>query len=279
LKSFLFKSFFICLNEETPGKECNKILLCIYSCINSSQSEHGVSLKTQEDTIREWIDNPRNNARLVMLESDAGISGTLKMDERPGLKKILQNLKRGNIFLAYSVSRISRNFTESMNIVERVAEKGGHFVSVCEGYDTSTPTGITVMQIMASIAQSQVMQVSEYAKETVVTFKEQKRHYGSIPYGWKKISKDKGSGLCEVPEQQRIIQLIREMRATRNEKGEAMPFSHIAEYLDKIEVPPPRGKKWYYETVKNIHGRTEVFTKGRESNMKTELNDDPNNKN
>jgi site-specific DNA recombinase len=244
-----------------------------------AQSEHGVSLQTQEDAIREWIEDPRNNARLVMLENDAGVSGTLSINERPSLKKILQNLKRGNVFLAYSVSRMSRNFTESMNIIQKVRDSGCHFVSVCEGYDTSTPTGVTFMQIMASIAEIQVSQISEHAKETVITFREQKRHYGNVPYGWKKISKDKGSGLCEVPEQQLIIKEIRDLRATRNQKGELMPFSHIAEYLDKKEIPPPRGKKWYSDTVKNIHNRTEVFTKGRESKTKVEWNDDPYNKN
>lgn len=246
--------------------EKNTIRYC-YGYIRVStcmQSERGTSLQTQEDAIRKWTDDPRNNAQLVMLESDIAISGTLKIDKRPGLKNLIQNLKKDSILLTCSISRMSRNFTELMNIINTVKEHESNMISISEGLDTFNNTGILGMQIMASVAEIQILQISKHAKEAAATFKEQKRHYGSVPYGWKKISKDKGSGLCEVPEQQDIIKVIREMRATRNEKGEATPFPHIAELLNKNRVPPPRGKMWYPGTIKGIHDRTEVFVKGRE---------------
>lgn len=76
------------------------------------------------------------------------------------------------------------------------------------------------------------------------------------PYGWR-LSDGKGSDLCEIPEEQEIIKIIKEKR------DQSYSYADIAEYLTLSEVKPRRGcKRWYSMTIKRICERDNVVTKG-----------------
>jgi DNA invertase Pin-like site-specific DNA recombinase len=122
------------------------------------------------------------------------------------------------------------------------------------------------MQIMSSIAEMQATQISQYAKESAESFHRLERHTGGVPYGYTlKDPSRSGSGLIEDPEQQKVIELIREMRKKEDDKGQLTSFNKIAIYLTEQHIPTPKnGKTWNRNTVANIHDRYKVATKGRE---------------
>lgn len=220
------------------------------------QANDGGSLETQKEIIERWIKD--RGAKLIMIEADIGISGTLAIDKRPGLAKILRNIRQGEMFLAIAMSRLARNHYEAINIIQLILKRGARFASIEEGYDTSTMIGETTMQIMSAISALQAKQISQYSRESAAAFKRLGRHTGGIPYGYKKKSSEPGSGLEEDPEQQQVITLIRDMRKNK------MTFAAIAKELTKREIETPgKGKKWYGETVSKIHDRVQVNVKGR----------------
>lgn len=221
------------------------------------QGEDGTSIENQKDIIAKWVQ--ARGHKLAMIEADIGLSGTLKAEKRPGLAKILRNIQRDEVFLTISTSRLGRNYTEAINIIDWVTTKQAFYVSIEENYDTSTPTGTLTMQIMSAIALLQATQISNYSKESAESFKRLGRHTGGIPYGYRKKSPEPGSGLEEDPEEQQIITLI------RSKKQEGLSFTAIAKYLTNAGVPSPgKGKKWYVDVLIKIHNRTDVHVKGRD---------------
>lgn len=242
---------------------------CCYGYIRVSttgQAADGVSLDAQKRAIEDWA--MRNQAKLMKIEVDAGVSGTLKAAERPTLAKLLSQLSKGDVIVTYTLSRFSRNFPDAMNTIEVIHERGAYFASVKEGYDTSSMTGEMTFRIMASVADIQAQQISEYSKEAVEGFKLSGRHNGRPPYGWQKKSPDAGSGLVEIPEEQKVIGYIRFLRSRKDERDLPTSYLSIANQLTEMEIPTPgSAKKWNSSTVKAIHDRVNVNTKGRhESN-------------
>lgn len=246
---------------------------CCYGYVRVSttgQAADGVSIDAQKRAIQEWSE--RNQMKLISIETDAGVSGTLKACDRPVLAKLLSQLSKGDVIVTYTMSRFSRNFPDTMNTIEMIHARGAYFASVKEGYDTSSMTGEMTMRIMASVADIQAQQISEYSKEAVEGFKLSGRHNGRPPYGWRKRSPDAGSGLVEVPEEQQVIGFIRVLRSRRNDEGLRTPYLTIAEELDSMGIPSPgKAKKWNSVSVKTIHNRLNVNVKGRQDS--TSLNE------
>lgn len=235
----------------------------------TKQAAEGVSLDNQKQAINDWAQ--RNNAKVMMIIVDEGVSGTLKAEQRPGLQKVLAHLKTNNVFITYSVSRMSRNFPDSVRIIELVHERGAYFASVTDNYDTSNIAGQTTVNIMLAISQMQAQQTSQASKEAAEQFKRMGRHNGKVPYGWRKISPERGSGLEENPEQQKIIAMIRDMRSIKDKDGMPKSFNSICNFLNAENIPPPgTGRKWNVNSLIKIHDRVEVNTKGRHDTEKTE---------
>jgi DNA invertase Pin-like site-specific DNA recombinase len=227
----------------------------------TKQSKDGTSIQSQENIIREWAES--ESCEILAIKCDEGISGTLPYSQRPGIAHIMKYIRKGDILVVANFSRLGRNFNEAINITEKLSEIEAYFISIDEGYDTTESTGKLTMQILASVAEHQALQISRYAKEAYKTFKELDRHYGSVPYGYVKISDQPGSGLEEVPEEQNVIILIREMRRFVKDNGNPTSFNDIADYLNERGIPSPRDKKWRVGTIQAIHERTHVAMKGR----------------
>lgn len=74
-------------------------------------------------------------------------------EDRPELRKALDILQPGNVLLVYKTDRLARSVRQTVNIVHEVAEKGAHFRSVTEGFDTTTVSGKALFQMIAVFAE------------------------------------------------------------------------------------------------------------------------------
>lgn len=223
------------------------------------QVEHGNSLETQKRRIEQWC--ATKNYELVAVEVDDGVSGTLHFTERPALMRLVKMLKKDNILLTITTSRLSRNFTDVVNLVELIKQKGAIFASIDENVLTDSTYGETMFRMMAVISNLQVKQISEQVIENAETFRQQGRHNGRPGYGYKlKDKTKKGSGLIEDPEQQVVIKLIKTLRDEQD-----MTFPKICDTLNAQKIPSPTGKEWNTRTITRIYEQKEVATKGRPS--------------
>jgi len=70
--------------------------------------------------------------------------------DRPELEKLLSQLRLGDTLVVYSIDRLGRTVKQLIHLINDFKEKGINFKSLTEGaFDTTTPMGEAVFQIMA----------------------------------------------------------------------------------------------------------------------------------
>jgi len=121
------------------------------------QAMEGYSIKGQRDKLVSYC--KLRGWEIFDIYIDGGYSGT-NMD-RPGLKKLLDNLDCIDVVLVYKLDRLSRNQRDILFLVEEKFLKNGiDFVSIQENFDTSTPFGRAILGILAVFAQ--------FERETII---------------------------------------------------------------------------------------------------------------
>lgn len=111
-------------------------------------------------------------------------TGTTK--ERPGIEKLLLSIRKGDVVVVESLSRLGRTSLDLLTLLDTFEEKGVKFVSLKENMDTSTPTGKAMLQMLSVISELERNLLAERIKEGV----EASRKRGRLP-GRPRTSKQK----------------------------------------------------------------------------------------
>lgn len=131
-----------------------KRLVALYVRVSSTrQVEEGYSLEAQEKVLRDEV--LKQNNLVFKVYKDAGISGA--NTNRPGLMELLNDAKLG-LFSSvgvWNISRISRNLTHFLWIVDELNKSNVTIFSINENFDLSTSIGKFTAQMLAGVAQMQ----------------------------------------------------------------------------------------------------------------------------
>ena len=100
---------------------------------------------------------------------------TGKNAERPKLKMLMEDIKRGDHVYVESISRLGRNVDDLRSLTEQFVEMGVvvHFVK--EGIDTSGSTYKFLLTILGAVAEMEREQIVERVREGV----EKAKRYGT----------------------------------------------------------------------------------------------------
>ena len=112
-------------------------------------------------TITEWFE-------------DAGVSGTVDPDKRPGMAAALAALKRRDAgrLIAAKLDRVSRSAIDLLTLVTKRAEREGWSLVVCDmDLDTSTPQGRVMLANFAAFAQYERDLIAERTKAALAARK------------------------------------------------------------------------------------------------------------
>ncbi|WPZ34519.1 recombinase family protein [Thalassobaculum sp. OXR-137] len=85
--------------------------------------------------------------------TDHGVSGA--RGRRPGLDRMLQELRRGDTVVVFKLDRLGRSVVNLSNLLARFESEGVHFRSLSEGIDTTTMGGRLVYNLLSAIAEFQ----------------------------------------------------------------------------------------------------------------------------
>jgi DNA invertase Pin-like site-specific DNA recombinase len=107
------------------------------------------------------------------------ISGTKK--DRPELRRLLEQLRDGDVVVVAKYDRLSRSLQDLLSIVEAIQKKGAGFRSLAEDIDTTTPAGRLIFHVFASIAQFERERIAERTKEGLATARKRGRIGGRPP--------------------------------------------------------------------------------------------------
>lgn len=73
--------------------------------------------------------------------------------KRPGLEKVLRNLKPGDTLVVWSLDRLGRSLADLIALLSQVQDKGCEFRSLTEAIDTTTAGGKLIFHILGAMAE------------------------------------------------------------------------------------------------------------------------------
>jgi site-specific DNA recombinase len=122
------------------------------------------SCEAQEDRIRSFI-NSQEGYVVAHVYSDPGYTGA--NTARPGLQQLLADVRAGriNMVITYKIDRLTRSPRDFYQLIEVFEKHGVGFISVTERFDTSTPAGRLLRNIMLTFAQFERELASERIRD------------------------------------------------------------------------------------------------------------------
>jgi DNA invertase Pin-like site-specific DNA recombinase len=147
------------------------------------------SCEAQKDRIASFIKS-QEDMEAFREYSDPGFSGG-DLD-RPGLKALLRDIEGGQIevVLTYKIDRLTRSSKDFYALIEFFEKYGVSFISVTERFDTSSPSGRLLRNIMLTFAQFEREMTGERIKDKLEQKAKRGFWNGSVPpIGYKKIDK------------------------------------------------------------------------------------------
>jgi site-specific DNA recombinase len=159
------------------------------------------SCEAQEDRVRSFI-NSQVGFVVAKVYSDPGFTGA-NMD-RPALQRLAADVAAGllDMVVTYKIDRLTRSPRDFYQLVEHLDAHNVGFISVTERFDTSTPSGRLLRNIMLTFAQFERELISERVRDKLVQRVKRGLHgVGTPPYGY--VS-DKGVLVFDPPRDQHV---------------------------------------------------------------------------
>ena len=101
--------------------------------------------------------------------------------DRPELKRLLDQLRKGDVVVVWKLDRLSRSLKELLLILEKIGQENASFQSLTEAIDTASPAGRMMMQIVGSFAEFERAMLRERTKTGLENAKKEGRVGGRRP--------------------------------------------------------------------------------------------------
>ncbi|MFC4601971.1 recombinase family protein [Cohnella hongkongensis] len=166
----------------------NKMKVAIYARVSTEeQAEQGYSIEAQLNTLRDYC--KRNGLDVYEEYVDAGFSGK-SIGERLALQRLLRDANK-NLFqmvLVWKISRLARNTVDFLNMIEDFKDKDIHFRSCSENFETETPIGQFILQMISGIGELERKTIVENVKMGMKQRAKTGKHNGKLPLGYQAIA-------------------------------------------------------------------------------------------
>jgi DNA invertase Pin-like site-specific DNA recombinase len=108
--------------------------------------------------------------------------------DRPELEKLLAQIRSGDTLIVYSIDRLGRTVKQLIHLINDFKEQGINFKSITEGaFDTTTPMGEAVFQIMAILKGLEVSILRERTMKGLDAARARGRKGGRKPGSYNKV--------------------------------------------------------------------------------------------
>ena len=210
-----------------------------------SQVTDGIGLEAQLSKLTAW--SQFNDAEILATYKDAGISGM--KDDRPGLAAAIETAcKHKAALVVYSLSRLSRSTTHTIQLADRLEKSGAELVSLTERIDTSTAAGKMVFRMLATLAEFERDQIAERTTNALAHKKANGERVGTVPYGYD-LAAD-GIALTRNAAELEAVEIMRDLRSS------GLSYRRIAVELEARHISTKKGSpRWTHTAVKSILDR------------------------
>ncbi|GAE47831.1 recombinase family protein [Mesobacillus boroniphilus] len=216
--------------------------VAIYCRVSTEeQASEGYSISAQLHTLRQYAS--LYGWQIAEEYVDEGISGK-DIKGRPALQKLNSDVDKGKFqaVLVWKISRLSRNMLDTLVLLEKFDEYDVKFISYSENFDTSTPIGKLVVQLMASIAEMERNTLSENVKLGMTQRAKEGNWNGGVVFGYDSVEKE----LVINPDEAKIVQHIFQLYA--DGKG----LKAITNHLNKAGYRTKRNRHFSINGIATI---------------------------
>ncbi|HEY41530.1 MAG TPA: recombinase family protein [Dehalococcoidia bacterium] len=154
----------------------------LYARVSSQEQVLGTSMDSQRAELERWAEYKGYQQTLYL---DEGLTGTT--DKRKGLQSLITDAKahRFEVVAVTKLDRFFRKLRPMLDYIHQLDELGIEFVSVGEGFDTSTNHGRFSLQMMGVIAEFERNRIVERTKEgRHATYRKGRWAAGNPLYGY-----------------------------------------------------------------------------------------------
>jgi DNA invertase Pin-like site-specific DNA recombinase len=162
----------------------------------SRRTMESQSIDQQRAKIERWVSYHHPTVAVFCAYVDEGLSGAKEI-RRPGRDMLLDEVSAGDVVAVTKVDRLARSVRDLLDIVKLVDERGASLVFIEQNIDTAGAFGRFMLTLLAAVAELEAAVVSERVREARATMKEQGRHIGRLPFGFR-AERDPETGWLQV---------------------------------------------------------------------------------
>ena len=215
-----------------------------YTRISTDEEHQPYSLEAQDGRLRAYVES-QDGWELLRSFTDQLSGASL---ERPGLKRAISEARAGrfDLLLVYRVDRLSRSVRGLAQVLEELDQAGVAFRSATEPFDTGSPAGRMMVQMLGVFAEFERATIID----RVIAGMERKAARGGWcggrdPYGYRLV---KGEGRLVVDESEAPLIGVIFDRYVNGRLG-----SHaLANWLNESGHRTRAGRPWSYKAVLNV---------------------------
>lgn len=209
-------------------------------CRQSLDKKDSISIETQIDLCKKQFDSKEKHK----VYTDKGYSG--KNTNRPDFESLMADIRAGivNRVIVYRLDRISRSTLDFANMMDNFNRYNVEFISATEKFDTSTPMGKAMLQIIMVFAELERSTIQLRITDNYYT-RGKKGFFmgGRVPYGFNKektnINGVKTSKLIEDIEQSTHLIKMFDMYSSSD-----ISLGKVSDYFNEKDIPAPNGGRW-----------------------------------
>jgi DNA invertase Pin-like site-specific DNA recombinase len=154
------------------------------------------------------------------------------------------------VVIVHELDRLARSMLDTLLFVDQLDKLGVAFISIHDGFDTSTAQGQLQMHILAAFAEYFRKQLASKVLGGMIERAKEGKHLGRRPFGY-----DFGdSSYVAIEDEARIVRMVYDMFLNQN-----LGLRAIANHLNGMGLKTQRGLPWSHQTTQAILDN-EVYT-------------------
>lgn len=169
------------------------------------------------------------NVSDVEIVTDAGVSGSIALADRPAGGAMVSSLRTGDTVIAAKLDRMFRDACDALSTAERFKKRGVALIMTDMGTEPVTESGVARMSfgVLALMAEFERARMLERMNEGRRGKKSKGGHIGGLaPYGYAVEGAGREATLLEVVGETRLVATVRTLR------DEARSYREIGAILE-----------------------------------------------
>jgi DNA invertase Pin-like site-specific DNA recombinase len=208
-----------------------------------AQADSGLGLDAQRSAIVAAA--ARHGLELVNTFTDAGFSGKLELEDRPGLFAAVNAIKRGDVLLVAKRDRLGRDVFALAMIERLVTRKGARILSAAgEGTEGTDAASQLQRRILDAFNEYERLIIGQRTKAALKAKRDKGERAGNVPFGYQ-LGAD-GQTLEPNANEQQVIAILAELKAA------GYTLRQIADELNRQGFTTRRGTAWRHQYVAGL---------------------------